>query len=33
MCNSCDLMNIDYELKQYEDLKKELQQLWENKGD
>ena len=31
--NSCDLMNIDYELKQYEDLKNELQQLYENKGE
>lgn len=26
-------MNIDYELKQYEDLKKELQQLYENEGE
>ena len=26
-------MNIDYELKQYEDLKKELQQLYDNKGE
>ena len=26
-------MNIDYELKQYEDLKKELQQLYEKKGE
>ena len=26
-------MNIDYELKQYEDLKKELQQIYENKGE
>ena len=25
-------MNIDHELKQYEDLKKELQQIYENKG-
>ena len=33
ICNSRDLMNIDYELKQYEDLKKELQQLYENKGE
>jgi len=32
VCNSCELMNIDYELKQYEDLKKELQQLYENKA-
>ena len=31
--NSCDLMNINYELKQYEDLKNELQQLYENKGE
>ena len=33
ICNSRDLMNIDYELKKYEDLKKELQQLHENKGE
>ena len=33
ICNSRDLMNIDYELKQYEDLKKELQQLYEKKGE
>ena len=26
-------MNIDYELKQYEDLKKELQQFYEKKGE
>ena len=32
-CNSRDLMNIDYELKQYEDLKKELQQLYEKNGE
>ena len=32
ICNSRDLMNIDHELKQYEDLKKELQQLYEKKG-
>ena len=31
--NSLDLMNNDYELKQYEDLKKELQQLYENRGE
>ena len=33
ICNSRDLTNIDYELKKYEDLKKELQQLHENKGE
>lgn len=32
ICSSCDSMNIDYEQKQYENLKKELQQLYENKG-
>ena len=33
ICNSRDLMNMDYELKPYEDLKKELQQLYENRGE
>ena len=32
ICNSGDLMNINYELKQYEDLKKGRQQLYEKKG-
>ena len=31
ICNSRDLMNIDYELKQYEDLKKDFQQLYEKR--
>ena len=31
ICNSRNLMTIDYELKQYEHLKKELQQLYEKK--
>ena len=33
ICNSDDLTNIDQELKQYENLKKELQELYENKGE
>ena len=32
-CNNADLTNIDQELKQYENLKKELQELYENKGE
>ena len=33
ICNNADLTNIDQELKQYENLKKELQELYENKGE
>ena len=31
ICNNADLTNIDQELKQYENLKKELQELYKNK--
>ena len=33
ICNNADLTNINQELKQYENLKKELQELYENKGE
>ena len=32
ICDSSDLYNIDLELKQYDDLRKELQTLYERKG-
>ena len=32
ICDSSDLQNIDRELKLYDDLKKELQELFECKG-
>ena len=33
ICNNADLTNIDQESKQYENLKKELPELYENKGE
>lgn len=33
ICNGADKMNLNQELKQYEHLKKELQQLYESKGE
>ena len=33
ICLSADLQNVDHELKQYDNLKKELQKLCEAKGE
>ena len=33
ICLSTDLQNVDHELKQYDNLKKELQELYEAKGE
>ena len=32
ICNSSDLLNLDFELKEYERLKRELHNLYETKG-
>lgn len=32
ICNSVDLQNIDNELRRYDDLKKELSEIYERKG-
>ena len=33
ICSNSDITSVDEELKQYDNLKKELQQIYENKGE